>query len=83
MDATHLIKMGFGIWGWDLGFGMGFGIWDLGWDLGMGWEWDLGFGMGWDGMGFGTNGIWDFPIPNNMGGKYTPDSFWCFKKRIK
>ena len=30
MDATHLIKMGFGIWdlGWDL-----VGIWDgMGWD---------------------------------------------------
>ena len=45
--------MGFGIWGWDLGFGIwdgiwdwdGNGIWDLGWD-GMGWDLALmGFGI--------------------------------------
>ena len=51
---------------WDLGFGIWDGIW--GWD-GNG-IWDLG----WDGMGlgFGTNGNWDSPIPNIMGGKYNP-----------
>ena len=64
---------------WKMGFGMGFGIWDLGWDLGFGkwdgiWGWDGNgiWDLGWDGMGlgFGTNGNWDSPIPNIMGGKY-------------
>jgi hypothetical protein len=29
-----------------------------------------GMGLMGFGMGFGTNGIWDSPIPFNMGGKY-------------
>ena len=68
--------LGFGIWDgiWDLGYGMGFGIWDMGWDLGFGiWDglWDLGLGYGCMGLGYDTNGIWDFPKSHSMGGKYS------------
>src|ERR1043165_8238921 len=67
--------MGYGIWDgiWDLGYGMGYGIWDMGWDLGFGiWDglWDLGLGYGCMGLGYDTNGIWDFPKSHSMGGKY-------------
>src|ERR1044071_4848882 len=67
--------MRYGIWDgiWDLGYGMGYGIWDMGWDLGFGiWDglWDLGLGYGCMGLGYDTNGIWDFPKSHSMGGKY-------------
>src|ERR1043166_3134568 len=76
--------LGFGIWDgiWDLGYGMGFGIWDgiwdMEWDLGFGiWDglWDLGLGYGCMGLGYDTNGIWDFPKSHSIGGKYTYVSF--------
>src|SRR6266496_2974372 len=58
-----------------MGFGMGFGIWDGIWD-GIG-DWDgimtNGMGQMGFGMGFGWDGIWDSPIPINMGGKYRLD----------
>ncbi|GBB97142.1 hypothetical protein RclHR1_29270001 [Rhizophagus clarus] len=45
----------------------GIGIWDWNGIMtnGMG-SWDMGWDMGW-------NGIWDFPNPINMGGKYRLD----------
>ena len=58
IDEINL-EMKFGIWEWDLGFGMGFGM-RFGIGMGFGiWEWDL------TPMGFGI-----LLYPNNMGGKY-------------
>ena len=55
---------------------MGFGIWDGIWD-GIG-DWDgimtNGMGQMGFGIGFGWDGIWDSPIPINMGGKYRCDN---------
>ena len=47
---------------------MRYGIWDGIWDMG----WDLGFGIGiWVyGIGYDTNGIWDFPKSHS---KYRAD----------